>query len=245
MMHSPDERIFGRKEIDPDKIIYDIDFFGKKECISIYPDTLVWLRDFSYSYNEPLAKKYFSFSEYDKYPVVGISLKQAIAFCQWKTAHINNMLKGKDVSIIELKVKLPTNAEWESAAFEIRDTVNIFDGNKGYSCNFGIVKTTGGVLKKNFRDDGFYYSAPVKSFPPGPFNLYDMKGNVAEWTSTSREVVMKAEVRPDKMNNSFVVKGGGWNSTPFYLQAGICQFFPVDDAHSFVGFRYVVHIEKK
>jgi len=242
LMLSPDERVFGRKEIDPLKVLYTINFFGKNECISIYPDTLVWLRDFAYSYNEPLAKNYFSHSSYDNYPVLGISQKQAMAFCQWKTAQMNKMLKGKEASVI---VKLPSNAEWESAAFELKDSVSIFDGNKGYSCNFGIITTGLGLTKKGFKDDGYFYTAPVKSFPPGTYGLYDMKGNVAEWTSTARDEIMNVEVRPDKLKTVFIVKGGGWNSTPFYLQAGVCQFFPVDDAHSFIGFRYVIYIEKK
>jgi sulfatase modifying factor 1 len=245
MMIPPEDRLFGQKGPDPAKFIYTIDFFGKKEFISIYPDTLVWLRDFSYSYNEPLTKKYFSFSEYDKYPVVGISQKQAMAFCQWKTEQVNKMLKEKDAVNVEVKVKLPTNAEWESAAFEGRDSVNIFDGNKGYSCNFGIITTGIGLTKKGYKDDGYFYTAPVKSFPPGTYGLYDMKGKVAEWTSTSREEIMNAEVKTEKQKTSFAVKGGGWNSTPFYLQAGVCQFFPVDDAHSFIGFRYVAYVIKK
>ncbi|HMK27596.1 MAG TPA: SUMF1/EgtB/PvdO family nonheme iron enzyme [Chitinophagaceae bacterium] len=245
LMLSPEERVFGRKETDPLKFIYTIDFFGKKECIGIYPDTLVWLRDFSYSYNEPLAKKYFSHSSYNNYPAVGISQKQAMAFCQWKTEQINKMLKGKEASAIKVTVKLPSNAEWESAAFELKDSVSIFDGNKGYSCNFGIITTGLGLTKKGFKDDGYFYTAPVKSFPPGVYGLYDMKGNIAEWTSTARDEIMNVEVRQEKLKTVFIVKGGGWNSTPFYLQAGVCQFFPVEDAHSFIGFRYVVHIEKK
>ncbi len=92
LLLSPDERLFTKKEINPDKLLYAIDFFGKKEMVSIYPDTLVWIRDFSYSYNEPLTKRYFSYSFYDKYPVVGINQKQAMAFCQWKTGQINKML---------------------------------------------------------------------------------------------------------------------------------------------------------
>jgi sulfatase modifying factor 1 len=245
LMLPPDERVFGKKEIDPGKIIYDIDFFDKKECISIYPDTLVWIRDFSYSNNELLAKKYFSFPEYDKYPVVGISQKQAIAFCRWKTEQVKKMLKEKDAVNVDVEVKLPANAEWESAAFVVKDSVNIFDGNRGYSCNFGVISTGIGLMKKGFKDDGYFYTAPVKSYPHGAFGLYDMKGNVAEWTSTSREEIMNAEMKPEKSKTFFVVKGGGWNSTPFYLQAGVCQFFPVNDAHSFIGFRYVVHVFKK
>jgi formylglycine-generating enzyme len=244
-MLSPDERIFGRKEIDPDKILYTIDFFGNKECISIYPDTLVWIRDFAYSNNEQLAKKYFSQPVYDKYPVAGINLKQAMAFCQWKRGQINNMLKGKDAANAEVIVKLPSNAEWESAAFEEKDSISFFDGNKGYNCNFGTITTGSGLTKKGFKDDGYFYTAPVKNYPSGPYGLYDMKGNVAEWTSTARDEIMNVEVKSDKLKTSFIVKGGGWNSTPFYLQTGVCQFFPVDAAHSFVGFRYVVQVFKK
>jgi formylglycine-generating enzyme required for sulfatase activity len=203
------------------------------------------MRDFSYSSNEPLAKTYFSFQEFDKYPVVGINQKQAMAYCQWKEERISTMLKKDDAAKFELKVKLPTNAEWESAAFEIKDSVNIFDGYRGYSCNFGTITTGTGVLKKGYKDDGYFYTAPVKNYPPGTFGLYDMKGNVAEWTTTAREEIIKGEVRPEKQKTNFVVKGGGWNSTPFYLQAGVCQFFPADAAHSFVGFRYAVSVFKK
>ena len=245
IMLSPDERIFERKEIAPDKIVYNIDFFGSQQTISIYPDTLVWIRDFAYANNEPLAKNYFSNAAYDHYPVVGINLKQALAFCRWKTILINRSLKEKEDTKIEVIVRLPSHTEWESASFEVKDSVSIFNGNKGYSCNFGTITTVGGTMKKDFRDDGYFYTAPVKSYLPGPFGLYDMKGNVAEWTSTAREEIMNAEIKAEKKNTFFVVKGGGWNSPPFYLQAGVCQFFPVDAAHSFVGFRYVVEVLKK
>ena len=245
LLLSPDERLFTRKEINPEKLLYAIDFFGQKETISIYPDTLVWIRDFSYSYNEPLTKRYFLYSFYDNYPVIGISQKQAMAFCHWKTHQVNKMLKGKDASDIELVVRLPTNAEWESAALEKKDSASLFSVRKPYRCNFGAITDRDGLTLKGFKDDGFFYTAPVKSFPDGPNGLFDMKGNVAEWTLTAREEVMNAEVKQEKLKTFFVVKGGGWNSTPFYLQAGVSQFFPVDAAHSFIGFRYVLYIEKK
>jgi len=72
MILSPEERIFGKKEIDPSKIIYLVERFDLKEAakrenagkprskfilrypVPIYPDTLVWVRDFTYSYNEPM-----------------------------------------------------------------------------------------------------------------------------------------------------------------------------------------------
>ena len=242
MMVSPDERLYGRPEIDAEKIKYEIDFFGTKETISIYPDTSVWIWDFSYSYNEPLAKRYFAHPAYNNYPVVGVSLKQAMAFCQWKTGQINQSLKNKNA---EVQVRLPSNAEWESAAFEEKDTINLLTGGKAYRYNFGEITDRNGITVKSYKDDGHFYTGPVKNFPAGPYGLYDMKGNIAEWTSTAHEEIINAETRMEKLRSSFVVKGGGWNSTPFYLQAGVCQFFPVDAAHSFIGFRYVVHIEKK
>lgn len=244
MMVPPAERLYGRMEIDAGKINYEIDFFGTKEIISIYPDTLVWIRDFTYAYNEPLAKKYFSYPSYNNYPVVGINLKQAMAFCLWKTDQINKGMhqSGKEYSVM---VRLPSSIEWESAAFDLNETRSLFlKDKKEYNCNFGPINDRGMVLK-GFKDDGYFYTAPVKNYPAGPFGIYDMKGNVAEWTSTSRDEIAGVEIKPEKLKTSFIVKGGGWNSTPFYLQAGVCQFFPVDAAHSFVGFRYVVHIEKK
>ncbi len=244
MMIPADERLTGKMEIDAEKIKYEIYFFGIKETISIYPDTLVWIRDFVYSYNESLAKRYFSHPSYNNYPVVGINLKQAMAFCQWKTDQVNGGMhqSGKGYEVI---VRLPSGNEWESAAFDINETRSLFlKDKKGYNCNFGPINDRGMALK-GFKDDGYFYTAPVKSYPSGPFGLYDMKGNVAEWTLTARDEIMNVEVKPDKLKISFIVKGGGWNSTPFYMQAGVCQFFPVDAVHSFVGFRYVAHIEKK
>lgn len=241
MMISPDERIYSRPEIDVEKIKYEIDFFGTKESISIYPDTLVWIRDFSYSYNEPLAKRYFRHPSYNDYPVVGISLKQAMAFCQWKTDQLQKHLAAE----YNVTIRLPISNEWESAAVDIKESGNLFSKNNKYNCNFGPITGMAGVLEKDFKDDGYFYTSPVKNYPAGPFQLYDIKGNVSEWTSTSRDDIAGMEIKADKQKASFVVKGGGWNSTPFYLQAGVCQFFNPDAANSFIGFRYVVNVTKK
>lgn len=241
IMVSPDERLYGKPEIDAEKIKYEIDFFGTKETISIYPDTLVWIRDFSYSFNEPLAKKYFLHPSYNDYPVVGVNLKQAMAFCQWKTRQLMNQ-SGTTYEVI---VRLPSSNQWESAAFDIDKTRSLFSKDKKYNCNFGQITNKAGFTEKGYKDDGYFYTAPVKSYDAGPFSLYDMKGNVAEWTSTSRDDIVGIEMKPEKEKKSFVVKGGGWNSTPFYLQAGVCQFFPPDAAKSFIGFRYVVYVTKK
>ena len=84
-------RIFGKKEIDASKIVFHSEIHDLKENakrenagkprskfiikkdIAVYPDTLCWIRDFSYSYNEPMTKRYFSHPSFGNYPVVGYS----------------------------------------------------------------------------------------------------------------------------------------------------------------------------
>jgi len=98
-----------RLGVDPDSLIYRVRYFdlaaaakinkdnpsenGRDKIINyrvaVYPDTLVWIRDYSYSYNEPLTKLYYAHPAYGNFPVVGVTWKQAVAFCHWRT-HLQN-----------------------------------------------------------------------------------------------------------------------------------------------------------
>ena len=69
--------------------------FIKKEKIQIYPDTTSWIRDFNYSYNEPMHNDYFWHDAYNDYPVVGISWEQAKAFAHWRTMYKNQYQRTK------------------------------------------------------------------------------------------------------------------------------------------------------
>ena len=59
--------------------------FIKNEQVEVYPDTTVWIKDFSYSYNEPMHNDYLWHQAYGDYPVVGVKWTQAKAFCAWRT----------------------------------------------------------------------------------------------------------------------------------------------------------------
>lgn len=101
----------------------------------------------------------------DNYPVVQISYEDALAYCKWK---------GR---------RLPTEAEWEYAARAQNDNAIYFWGDDFSKLSTMANSWEGEFPVSNSKEDGFEFRAPVKSYAPNGFGLYDMAGNVWEWTS--------------------------------------------------------------
>jgi len=151
--------------------------------VNIYPDTACWNLEFRGEYNSMYLNQYFSGKSYRNYPVVGVSWEQANAFCHWKSK-----IQKKGKSGISDLYRLPTEAEWEYAARGGRNgKVNKLYPWKAESlvdkkgCYFANFKPIDG----DFTNDGYLITAPVGSFPANELGLFELVGNVSEWTQTA------------------------------------------------------------
>jgi formylglycine-generating enzyme required for sulfatase activity len=153
-------------------------------------------------------------------PVVGVTWEDAVAFSQWLT---------QTTGVLH---RLPTEQEWEAAAR---------GGLTGQPFPWGSQPPEdGGVLRANYRTSdlakhGFRLTAPVGSFPPNGFGLFDMAGNVAEWCLDRYHPL--GGRGPFKPGSSKILKGGSWYSWARDLRCAARQAAAPDAADGFIGFR--------
>jgi sulfatase modifying factor 1 len=231
--------------------VTDRSSFFKSEIINIYPDTLVWMADFTYSHNENMHDNYFWHPAFDNYPVVGISWKQAMAFCNWRTRYRNEYLKDNN-DFQENEFRLPTEAEWEYAArggFEL----TTYPWGGPYTTNSqGCFLANFKVSRGNVTADGGFETVKVTSYEPNGYGLYCMAGNVAEWTSSAWDEASYyyvADFNPDFRYNANendpetlkrkVIRGGSWKDIAAYMQVGSRDYEYQDTTKSYIGFRTV------
>lgn len=272
MILTPENRVFGKKDLDPEKLIYHSEVFDLKEAArrenagkprsqfivkkdtKVYPDTLIWVRDFSYSYNEPMAKRYFSHPAYGNYPLVGINWKQATAFCEWRTAYLNSFLESKNRAT-ESDFRLPTEAEWEYAARGGRSQSMFPWGNYYLRNQKGCLLANFKPGRGNYPEDGGFYTVRADAYWPNDFGLYCMAGNVAEWTSSlfyEGAYNFQHDMNPDIHFNAKdsdpprmkrkVTRGGSWKDVGYYLQVSTRNYEYMDTAKSYIGFRCVIDL---
>ena len=215
--------------------------------INVYPDTMVWVRDFQYAYNEPMLLKYFSHPGFADYPVVGVTWEQAHAFCQWRTDYFLTSSK-----VDAQKYRLPTEAEWEYAARGGRKMATYPWGGNYARDSRGCFLANFKPYRGSYVDDTGAATMKVAQFRPNDFGLFDMAGNVAEWTisaySTSSNVsvndlnpnfpYMARKDDPDVLKRK-VVKGGSWKDISYYLQCGTRTYEYQYESRPYIGFRCV------
>lgn len=217
--------------------------------INVYPDTTCWVNDFQNSENERYLRLYFSNPAYDEFPVVGVSWEQATAFCTWRT---NFLLKGLGASAADVQpYRLPTEIEWEYAA----------RGKEGnaFPWESKEVKSENGCFYANFKPDrgnytkdGSLITCKCGIFSANSNGLYDMAGNVAEWTSTvytEAGVEAMSDINPELRYNAAKedpyrlkkksVRGGSWKDPESLIRSAWRSYEYQNQPRSYIGFRCV------
>lgn len=278
MYYEAGERFRKQKQIDTRKLFYVYQWFDyvaaanldrdkynpknraefiRNEETLVYPDTLCWIRDFTYSFNEPMARNYFWHPKYDDYPVVGVNWHQANAFCVWRTIRKKTHWDAVGEPTTE-DFRLPTEYEWEYAARAGR-MGNKYPWGGPYTRNSkGCMLANFKPLRGNYGPDGGVYPVRADSYFPNDYGLYNMAGNVAEWTSSQYEVANNAIVHDLNGQNHVyvpergalaqsmpisrkrkVIRGGSWKDVAYFIENGSRTYEYTDTSKCYIGFRCV------
>ena len=217
--------------------------------INIFPDTTCWINDFTNANNEMYMQLYFNHPNYNDYPVVGVSWEQANAFCAWRTDFLLRGL-GPQAKYVQ-RYRLPTEAEWEFAARGKDGSLFpwLEDGtHSDESCYYANFKPE----KGNYTKDGSLITTKVGSYNANSNGLFDMAGNVAEWTSTvytEAGVLQMSDINPELFYNAApedpyymkkkTVRGGSWKDPERFIQSVSRGYEYQNESRSYIGFRCV------
>jgi formylglycine-generating enzyme required for sulfatase activity len=176
------------------------------------------------------------YEETDEHPVVNVSWNDAVAFCQWLTRK-----EGKTY-------RLPTEAEWEYACRAGMPT-RYYSGDDPETLP-DVGNVADAAAKVKFPDwkwaiktsDGYVFTAPVGTFRPNAFWLYDMHGNAWQWCADwyGKDYYGKSPTDdptgPDSGDRR-VLRGGSWCSGPYSCRSAARCGYPPDYRDHATGFR--------
>ena len=217
--------------------------------VNIYPDTTCWVNDFTNSDNEVYLRNYFSNPTFNDYPVVGVTWEQANAFCAWRTEFLLKGLSGQARYI--QRYRLPTEAEWEFAARGKDGTEFPWENNdvkNGDGCFYANFKPDRG----NYTMDGNLITSKTGIYASNTNGLFDMAGNVAEWTSTiyteagvqamndlNPQLEYKAAKEDPYRLKKKSVRGGSWKDPESQIRSVWRSWEYQNQPRSYIGFRCV------
>ena len=268
LFYQGEDRFRGRRELNTRKFEYEYQWYDwkkaanrenvdlprtsfiKRKTINIYPDTLVWIRDFAYSYNEPFTRNYFWHPAFDDYPVVGVDWHMANAFSYWRSQLWDTYQAVRNDGVNTEDFRLPTEAEWEYAARGGHDLAPFPWGAYYLRNSKGCLLANFKPGRGNYPEDGGLYTVKADAYFPNDFGLFNMAGNVAEWTSSAYDENaysfihdLNPDIRYDAEDDDpeafkrKVIRGGSWKDISFFLQTGTRDYEYQDTTKSYVGFR--------
>lgn len=191
-------------------------------------------RDPKYSWENP------GFAQTSKHPVVNITWSDAQALAKWLSEK-----EGK-------RYRVPSEAEWEYAARA--GTRTRYHSGDAPESQAKVANTFDASAKVNWpklqshalkHQDGFAFTAPVASFKPNAFGLYDMHGNAWEWTNDLYDENYYANSPVDDPQgptegNVYVRRGGSWHTWALYTRSSYRNWNSPQTRYTLVGMRLVM-----
>jgi formylglycine-generating enzyme len=198
----------------------------------------------------------FKTPQADNHPVVCVSWNDVQEFIKWLNGlGVRNQGTGVRESDSEIEnpkfiYRLPTEAEWEYAARAGTKTMFYWgNGKSGKPMVNCADETTKKLLGLKYcwkgYESGFVYTSPVGSFEPNDFCLYDMLGNVWEWTGDlyDKEYYIKSQLENPinvKIGQNYVIRGGSWLHDPMSLRSSNRYYWNPEFRFHDLGFRLVL-----
>jgi len=177
----------------------------------------------------------------DSHPALCVSWNDARAYTQWLSKKTGR------------RYRLPSEAEWEYAARAGAGSSRYWGEDPVQACRFANVADqsrfqTLGFGQKHECTDGHYFTAPAGGYAPNLFGLYDMIGNVWEWTDDCWNASYAgapadgaAWLRGDCSQR--VVRGGSWSTAPRFARSATRYKNPADFRDNLTGFRVARTLE--